>query len=144
MLVAAKATGRKTFRDVAKQSMQFLTDTLVVKDRLEIIGNNGWYLRGGERAWYDQQSVDAGYTVYLFCKAYELWGIQEFLDLAKTAFGWFFGNNRSAVWVYEPETKGCYDAITPWGLNLNQGAEASICCLLAQLAMANSEGTAGK
>lgn len=135
MLAAAELTGEKAHKNAAKETIQFLTDTLICNGRLEVIGNDGWYMRGGKRAWYDQQSVDAGYVVYLYAAAHKLLGGREFLDLAHIAYSWFFGNNRSGVWVYDPETKGCYDAVTPWGLNLNQGAESCICFLLAQSAM---------
>ncbi len=135
MLVAAHVTENPRYRDAAIRTIQFLTDILIIDDRLEIIGNNGWYTRGEPRAWYDQQTIDAGYTVYLYEMAYKLLGDETYLDLAKTAYSWFFGNNRSGVWVYDFDTCGCCDAVTPWGLNLNQGAEACISLLLAQLSM---------
>ncbi|HUV04210.1 MAG TPA: glycosyltransferase [Armatimonadota bacterium] len=135
MLVATEVTGRKAYRDAAVRTIQFLTDNLILNDRLEIIGNDGWYMRGGKRAWYDQQSIDAGYAVCLYVRAYELLGAKEYLDLARIAHDWFFGNNRSGVWVYDPTTKGCCDAITPEGVNLNQGAESCICFVLAHMAM---------
>jgi len=43
--------------------------------------------------------------------------------------------SRSTIWVYNPNTGGCYDGITPEGLNLNQGAEATVTYLLARLDM---------
>jgi len=135
MLVAGEVTGREKYRQAAKKTIGFLTDTLIVNGRLEIVGNDGWYMRDGKRAWYDQQSIDAGYTVYLYVSAYKLLRDKRFLDLARIAHSWFFGNNRSGLWVYDPETHGCCDAICAWGLNLNQGAESCVSFLLAQLAM---------
>jgi hypothetical protein len=35
--------------------------------------------------------------------------------------------------LYDPVTGGCYDGLTPVGANLNQGAESTISCLIAQL-----------
>jgi hypothetical protein len=35
--------------------------------------------------------------------------------------------------VYNPETGGCCDGITPHGLNLNKGAEANVAYLQARL-----------
>lgn len=135
MLAAAHVTGHKQYKDAAIRTIQFLTDTLIVNDRLEIVGNNGWYIQGGKRAWYDQQTIDAGYTVYMYAMAHKLLGDKAYLDLAKISHSWFFGNNRSQVQVYDAETCGCCDAVTPWGLNLNQGSEACVSFLLAQLAM---------
>jgi hypothetical protein len=135
MLVGAAVTGKKKHEEAARKTIQFLTDTMIIDGRMEIIGNDGWYVYGKKRAWYDQQSIDAGYTVHLYARAYQLLGDKEYLDLAELAYSWFFGNNRSGVWTYDPVSKGCYDAITSWGLNLNQGAESCVCFLLAQQAM---------
>ncbi len=99
MLVAADITGKKSHKNVAMRTLQFFTDTLIVNERLEIIGNNGWYQKGGERAWYDQQSIDAGYTVCLYSKAYELLREKQYRELAYISYDWFFGKNRSGVWV---------------------------------------------
>ena len=43
------------------------------------------------------------------------------------------------VVVYNPETGGCYDGITPSGVNLNQGAEATVAYLIARLELELSE-----
>lgn len=135
MMAAAEVTGNPKYKDAAQRTIQFLTDTLIIDNRLEIIGNNGWYMHGGKRAWFDQQTIDAGYTVYMYMTAYRIFGDSEYLDLAKIAYSWFFGNNRSGVWVYSCDTCGCYDAVTPWGVNLNQGSEACVSFLLAQMAV---------
>lgn len=135
MLAAAEVTGRKNHKDAVINTITFLTDMLFPEGRLDIIGNDGWYTRGGKRAWYDQQTIDAGYTVYLYLRAHRFLGDKEYMDAARIAHSWFFGNNRSGVWVYDTESKGCFDAIASWGLNLNQGAESSVCFLLAQLEM---------
>jgi len=135
MLSAAQITGKKEHMEAAVSTMNFLTETVIIDGRLEVIGNDGWYTRGSKRAWFDQQAVDAGYIVYLYARAYEALGDKSYLELARIAYSWFFGNNRSGVQVYDPITHGCYDAITPWGLNLNQGAESIVCFLLAQFAI---------
>jgi hypothetical protein len=142
MLYAAYVTGNPRYMDAARRTIQFLTDTLIIDGRLEIIGNDGWYVHGEKRSWYDQQTIDAGYTVHLYMTAYKLLGDKTYLDLARTAYTWFFGNNRSGVWVYDSETCGCCDAITPWGLNVNQGSEACVSFLLAQIAMEGYVGCA--
>ncbi len=135
MLVAAQVTGNKAYRNAAIDTMQFLTDTIILNDCLEIIGNDGWYIRGKKRAYYDQQSIDAGYTVNLYVQAYKHLGDKKYADLAHIANSWFFGNNRNRLWVYDPKSNGCCDGITPSGVNLNQGSESCISMLLAQLAM---------
>lgn len=135
LLETARTTGSDQYMEAALRTARFLTEVLVQDGRLNIIGNRGWYTRGEERAVFDQQAIDAGYTVYLYTKAYDILRDKEYLDLAHIANEWFFGNNISKTWVYNPETTGCYDGINPEGVNLNQGAESTICYLLAQIAM---------
>ncbi|MFQ3549436.1 MAG: glycosyltransferase, partial [Armatimonadota bacterium] len=40
---------------IAKESIDFLTKICIIDGKLHPIGCNGWYFKGGERAWYDQQ-----------------------------------------------------------------------------------------
>jgi hypothetical protein len=109
---------------------------------LEVVGNNGWYMRGGPRPWYDQQSIDAGYAVYAFAIAYALIGDRTYLDHAFTCYDWYFGKNRSGLSVYDPQSGGCRDGINPEGVNENQGAEACVSFFLAQLALQEHMGKA--
>ena len=57
----------------------------------------------------------------------------NFRNVAQTIFKWFLGKNTKELWVYNPNTGSCHDGITPEGLNLNQGAEATVTYLLARL-----------
>ncbi len=140
MLLAGEVTGRKDHTAIGRRTLDFLTETTIIDGRLEVIGNNGWYMRGGKRAWYDQQTVDAGYAVYAYCLSYSLLGDEAYLQHAFTCYDWFFGENRCEVWVYDPDSRGCRDGIVPSGVNENQGAEASVCFLLAQLAIQDPIG----
>lgn len=137
MLLAGSITGESRYTDIGIGTLDFLTDATIIDGRLEIIGNDGWFMKGGERSWYDQQSIDAGYAVYTYTTAHSLLGDAKYLDHAFTCYDWFFGNNRSEMSVYEPHSGGCRDGINPSGVNENQGAEACFSFLLAQLALQN-------
>jgi hypothetical protein len=52
-----------------------------------------------------------------------------------TAFNWFLGNNHLHQIIYNPCTGGCYDGLEETQVNLNQGAESTLCYLLARLTM---------
>ncbi|MHB1000240.1 MAG: glycosyltransferase [Armatimonadota bacterium] len=132
MMASAEVTGRRKYIDIAKRTVDFLTDNIVIDNRLDMVGNDGWYMKGGKKPTYDQQTIDAGYTVFMYDQAYKLFNENIYLDLMHISYSWFFGNNVSEVSIYEPETCGCYDAVTPWGVNNNQGAESIICILLSQ------------
>lgn len=120
---------------VAVKCLEFLTSVCVIDDVLHPIGCNGWYIRGQERAWYDQQPVDPMGHTLSYLAAYDATNEEKYLALAKTSFDWFFGRNSVGESLYDPVTGGCFDALAPSGPNYNQGSESTICCLLAQLAM---------
>lgn len=132
MMAAAEMLDSASYDKIAHRSLEFLTEALIVDGRLDLVGNAGWYLKGGQRAIYDQQTIDAGYTVMMYAQAYMRHREQYYADLAKTCYNWFFGENRSGLWVYDSETCGCYDAVIADGVNLNQGAESIACILMAQ------------
>jgi hypothetical protein len=135
LFMAYLVTGKQEYLDVAVKSLEFLTSVVIVDRMLHPIGCNGWYIKGDERAWWDQQPVDPlGHTLS-YLAAYDATQDHKYLDLAKTSFDWFFGHNSVGESLYDPVTGGCYDALTNEGPNYNQGSESTIACLLAQLSM---------
>jgi hypothetical protein len=120
---------------VAKESFDFILRVQMIDDKFVPIGNNGWYKKGGERAMYDQQSIEASSMVEAAIAAFRATGDEKYRRTAQTIFDWFLGKNSHGVSIYNSETGGCHDGITPKGLNLNQGAEATVAYLLARLEM---------
>lgn len=96
-------------------------------------GNQGWYEKNHGKALYDQQPVEASCMVETAITAFHVIGDERYLEVARVAFDWFLGKNSQNVWVYDPRTGGCYDGVNSHGVNLNQGAESTICYLLARL-----------
>lgn len=58
-----------------------------------------------------------------------------YLSLRTSAFNWFLGRNHLHQIMYNPATGGCYDGLEEHNVNMNQGAEFSVCYLIARLAM---------
>lgn len=135
LFMAYEVSGEDRYLRVARESLDFLTSVCILDDMLHPIGCNGWYIRGQERAFYDQQPVDPMAHVMSYLAAYDATKEQRYLKLARTSFDWFFGHNSVGEPLYDPVTGGCFDALAPEGRNLNQGSESTICCLLSQLAM---------
>lgn len=119
--------------EIAKKTTIFLIENCQIGGIPAPIGNNEWFKKGGEKPIYDQQPVDAAYMVCLLEKAYYATKNQFYLTWAKKWWNWFWGKNIQKKSLID-ENLGCYDALTPWGVNLNQGAESNICFLLAYLA----------
>ncbi len=132
--------GNQKYLDVAKESMDFLLKTQMVDDVFVPIGNEGWYKRGGNRALYDQQPLEAAAMVEAAVEAFDVTKEKRYAEIATIVFGWFLGKNSAKTMVYNPETTGCFDGITAEELNMNQGAESSISYLLARLRLAELNG----
>ncbi len=105
------------------------------------IGSNGFYHRGGERARFDQQPVEAQATVSACIEAYRLTGDKTWRDQARSVFEWFLGRNDLNMSLYDPTTGGCRDGLHPDRPNENQGAESTLAFLQALLEQRLAENT---
>ena len=125
----------KQYLAVAKESLEFLNSVAFDKGYYNAIGQDGWYFRNGQRAYFDQQPEDAASAVEALTVAYKTTNSKKYLDEAKLAFGWFLGKNHLSQMVYDEATGGCYDGLGKHSLNFNQGAESTLSYFLARLAM---------
>lgn len=132
---AYQVTGRKEYLDIAERTLEFLAANDIVNDVYHPVGNKSWYNKGGKKALYDQQPLEASCMAEAASIAYQVTGKQKYSKMAWTAFNWFMGKNSNNVVVYNPTTGGAFDGISTNGLNLNQGAEAGLSYLLARLEM---------
>ncbi len=131
--LAYECTGEEKYMQVASKSIDFLLRVQIINDCFVPIGNQGWYKKDAERAIYDQQSVEASCMVEACIAAFRNTGKEKYRDAAFRAFEWFLGGNTKGLTVYDRETGSCFDGITPLGLNLNKGAEATVAYLQARL-----------
>ncbi|MCL4562782.1 MAG: glycosyltransferase family 4 protein [Chloroflexi bacterium] len=97
------------------------------------VGSNGFYTRGGEKARFDQQPVEAHGMVSACLEAYRLTADETWLGQANRAFDWFLGANELGISLYDPETGGCRDGLHPDRVNQNQGAESTLSFYLSLL-----------
>jgi glycosyltransferase involved in cell wall biosynthesis len=103
------------------------------------IGSNGFYRRGGERARFDQQAIEARAMVSAGLEAFRITGDDRWRREVRRAFEWFLGRNDLNLPLYDPETGGCHDGLHPDRLNENQGAESTLAYLQALLELRLSE-----
>lgn len=135
LFYAYLATKKKSYLTVAEKSLNFLIEIAFEKGYFSPIGQNGWYLRSGNRAHFDQQPEDTSSMVQTLLVAYQTTGKERYRKLALDTFQWFLGKNHLNQMVYDESTGGCYDGLGQQTLNLNQGAESTISYLLARLAL---------
>lgn len=138
MLSSYQVTGDKKALKIGRDSLNFLCGVLFRRGYLNIIGNRGWYQRGGSVPLFDQQPVDAA-SIALACQAaYQVLGANEYREMSKTACDWYKGKNIHNIPMVDDNSGGCFDALTPEGVNLNQGAEAVISYILSEQLINNS------
>lgn len=135
LFLAYECTGEEKYLQVASQSLDFLLRVQMIDNTFVPIGNQGWYKKGADRAIYDQQSVEASCMTEAAIAAFRNTGKEKYRRAARQAFDWFLGRNLKGLKVYDPETGGCHDGITPHGLNLNKGAESTVAYLQARLTL---------
>jgi len=132
---SAKFTKDEEILKVAERTLGFLIKKTTQGDLPVPVGQRGWYPRNGEKALFDQQPIEAGYMVLACMAALEVTGKDWYYKEAKRWFGWFHGQNLSHLSLIDKKNGGCYDGLEPWKVNLNKGAESTICYLLAHLAL---------
>jgi hypothetical protein len=95
------------------------------------IGTNGFYRRGGPRANFDQQPIEAQSTVSACLDAYRATSDFWWYEQAQRAFDWYSGWNDLGLELYSAETGACRDGLHVDRVNGNQGAESTLAFLLS-------------
>lgn len=130
----AMTRDRTTLR-VAREALEFLEEICFQGQRLQLVGNRGWHGREQQKAQADEQAIDASAFVLAFRSAYVATRERHYARRMGEAFGWFLGENRLREPLYDTATAGCRDGLGPDYVNLNQGAESTICFLMALIDM---------
>jgi hypothetical protein len=98
------------------------------------IGNEGWYPRGGPRARYAQQPLEACAMVDAQLAAFDFSGDAGHIATAELALEWYYGKNSRGVVM--ANGGGCYDGLGEHAINPNMGAESTLALLSAGYTMA--------
>ena len=131
-------TANETFLDIATKTCDYLLEKTFTGEHFSFVGCNGWYPRGGAKAQFDQQPLEAVSTAMMLRGAYEATDNPNYLKLQKKAFDWFLGENDLSIPLYDFRTKGCSDGLEKNGVNLNQGAESMLSFMLTLLSLIES------
>jgi glycosyltransferase involved in cell wall biosynthesis len=90
------------------------------------IGSNGFCERGGARADFDQQPVEAQAMVSACLEAFRATHDETWSQEAKRAFEWFLGRNDLGQPLYNSSSGGCSDGLHEDRVSENQGAESTL------------------
>jgi hypothetical protein len=110
--------------------------------QLRPIGSNGFYMRNGARADFDQQPIEAQTTVSACLEAYRATSDPWWYEQAQCAFDWFLGWNDLGLELYCPQSGGCRDGLHADRSSENQGAESTLAFLLLHTEMRLTQNTA--
>ena len=101
------------------------------------IGNRGWYPRGGARAVYGQQPLEAAAMIDAELAAFDASGDAHRFAAAETALAWYYGKNSRGETM--AHGGGCYDGLEEDAVNHNMGAESTLALLAGAYAMAERQ-----
>ena len=107
--------------------------------RFAPIGSNGFWKRGGKRARFDQQPVEAYATISACLEAFALTHDEYWKRASRRCFEWFLGRNDLGESLYDSSTGGCRDALHQDRVSQNQGAESSLAFYLSLAEMTQAE-----
>lgn len=113
------------------QTLEWLVRIQTDNNHFVAIGNHGWYSRGGNKARFDQQPLEAHAMVDACVAAFQLTGERQWLHHAMSAYNWFLGHNDLNLPLYDAKTGGCRDGLQSDCVNQNQGAESTLAWLLS-------------
>ncbi|MGB7396059.1 MAG: glycosyltransferase [Pricia sp.] len=138
LLMAYVLTLDGKYRTVAQETFRFLISktfpdgairVISNRERLNIGDRSGGKFRGGE------QPIDVAYTILALKRFDKIFPGKGYEDKMERAFDWFMGDNPNEEIIYNNCTGGCYDGLEFDNVNLDQGAESTVCYLLARMAL---------
>jgi len=132
LILSGRAAGQQAVLERGLQALRWLTELQISeKGHFRSIGTNGFYRRGGMRANFDQQPIEAQAMVSACLEAYRATSDLWWHEQAQRAFDWFIGWNDLGLELCSPKTGGCRDGLHVDRVNRNQGAESTLAFLLS-------------
>lgn len=135
LMYAHLITGNEHYKEIAVVTFDFLLANYFMKGKIKVISNKGWFHKRNERTFFGEQPIEIAYTVMALELFYEVTEKKKYRDQLGIAFSWFLGNNHLGQIIYNPVNGGCYDGLEKSHVNINQGAESTICYFIARSVM---------
>jgi hypothetical protein len=134
LLMAGKFFKNKEYVTQGLKSLNWLYEVQYDREdkHISLIGNNGWLVKGKQKAKYDQQPVEIPGLIDACYQAFQVTRDKEWITRLGIIFSWFLGNNDRNEHLYNYTTGGCFDGLSSSAAaNQNQGAESTISWLLS-------------
>ena len=135
LLLSGQWMQRSEMVDMGLKSLKWLLTIQTEENHFVPIGNNGWYKKGGTKARFDQQPIEANAMIEACVEAFNITRDKTWSDNAIMCFNWFLGHNDLNMPLYDPKTGGCRDGLMADGVNQNEGAESTLAWLLSLMTL---------
>jgi len=135
LLLSGQWLQRGDMVDMGLRVLEWLTEIQMEDRHFVPVGNNGWYVKNGGKARFDQQPIEAHAMIEASTEAFNITRDKKWIDTAVTCFNWYLGQNDLKTSLYDPKTGGCRDGLMPDGVNQNEGAESTLAWLLSHIAI---------
>lgn len=135
MMYGYLATGNQKYKKIALITFDFLLSHYFMKGQLKVISNRGWFKKENERSFYGEQPMEVVTTIIALDLFYEVTRNVKYKEQLELAFVWFLGNNHLKQLMYNPMNGASYDGLEDEQININQGAESTLCFFKAQIIM---------
>jgi hypothetical protein len=133
LIRAGAALGDANYGDVGLATLKFYEGVTLDSGIFIPIGNRGWYPRGGPRAIYAQQPLEAAALIDAELAAFDATADAAHFANAELGLAWYYGKNtRSETMAHGG---GCYDGLDEHSVNRNMGAESTLALLAGAYAM---------
>jgi hypothetical protein len=125
LIAAGHALDRGDVLDDGLLLLHWLLDHETVDGHLSPtpVGGAG---RGDGPGRFDQQPIEVAALADACARAEAVTGDESWRRGVDLAIDWFAGGNDLAAVMWDPDTHGGYDGLTPTGPNVNQGAESTL------------------
>jgi hypothetical protein len=127
MIRAGTILNDARFVEAGLETLEWITQQTMGHDgQYQPVGSTGFGKPFAAPSVFDQQPVEAWAMIDACALAWKVTGDAIWVARAKTAHDWFLGANTLSRPVIDPESGECCDGITPFEINLNNGAESVI------------------
>jgi glycosyltransferase involved in cell wall biosynthesis len=133
MILAFRETGYEPYRQAGLESLDFLARLCYRDGIFDLVGDQGWYRRGAERAKLAQLPIEATSITAACVDAFIIERDDRYLELARAAFEWFLGRNVIDQPLYDFASFSCSDGLLLGEVDPNRSAEATVQWLIALL-----------
>lgn len=136
LIRAGMALGRPDLTACGLDTLDWITSQQTGPDgRFRAIGTESFGRPYANPLPFDQQPLEAQATIDACEAAFDGTGDRRWVDEAMRAYRWYLGRNDLDLPLATAQDGGCFDGLTPVGLNRNQGAESILALQLASVAI---------